>query len=247
MNPIRGYAEDRLGNHPVLGRVPHGLRLEVWWRIALSRKCRYVYVRIPKAANSTVSKTLALYTWPERAKWFAAHDAIWAKRRFGRFGWNTTPETLLNDYFTFSFFRNPYSRVLSAYLQKMAKPKYRNMARAANVGEVNEQGSRAFVSWLEDGNLDANIHWSPQTSICPLPVESLDFIGRVEHLDEDLATLMNKLFPDQPYDRPATRERDRQHAVSKLQAFYEGDLVARVRDLYRQDFEVLGYDEALPS
>lgn len=247
MNPLRQFAENRLTEHPVLRDVPNGLRLEVWWRIALSRSRRYVYVRIPKAANSTVSKTLALYTWPKHANWFAARDAIWAKRRFGRFGWNTTPDALLNGYFTFTFFRNPYSRVLSAYLQKMPKPKFRNMARAAKVTRVDENGFRSFVSWLEDGHLNADIHWAPQTSICPLPISSLNFVGRVENLDADLSALMSKLFPDQPYAAPATRERDRQHAVKKMHTFYDDALLERVRKLYQQDFEALGYDDALPT
>ncbi|MCC5886654.1 MAG: sulfotransferase family 2 domain-containing protein [Gammaproteobacteria bacterium] len=247
MNPIRHYVELQLSEHAVLGTVPTGLRLEVWWRMAISHRHHYVYVRIPKAANSTVSKTLALYTWPERAQWFAARDAIWAKRRFGRFGWNTTPESLLGEHFTFSFFRNPYTRLLSAYLQKMPKRKYRSLARAARVTQVDETGFRAFVTWLEADGLNANIHWAPQTSICPLPVTSLDFIGHVENLDADLATLMGKLFPDQHYDQPATRQRDRQHAVNKLYTFYDEELAERVFTLYRRDFEELGYQESLPS
>lgn len=247
MNPIRRHVEQRFAQHPVLGAVPAGLRLEVWWRMAVSRRHGYVYVRIPKAANSTISKTLALYTWPERAHWFASRDAIWAKRRFGRFGWRTTPETLLADYFTFSFFRNPYSRLLSAFLQKMPKLKYQGMARAAQVKQVDEEGFRSFVAWLESGGLDANIHWAPQTSICPLPVASLDFVGHVENLDEDLAALVGRLFPGQCYDQPATRQRDRQHAVHKLQTYYDEALAQRVCALYRRDFEELGYDEALPS
>ncbi len=103
------------------------------------------------------------------------------------------------------------------------------------------------MAWLEDGGLNANIHWAQQTSICPLPVSSPDFVGRVENLDEDLGTLVGKLFPDQRYDKPATRERDRQQAASKLHAYYDEDLMRRVFALYGMDFEELGYDGALPS
>lgn len=231
----------------MLGGVPTGLRLDVWWRTAVSHRHRYVYLRIPKAANSTISKTLALYTWPQRADWFAARDAIWAKRSFARFGWDTTPESLLGQHFTFSFFRNPYSRLLSAYLQKMPKRKYRSMARAAKVTQVDAAGFRAFVAWLEADGLEANIHWAPQTSICPLPVASLNFIGHVESLDADLGTLVGKLFPGQRYDQPATRQRDRQHAVRKLETYYDEDLRRRVFALYRRDFEELGYEPSLPG
>jgi len=243
----RKYFEPLLNRHDILGSVPLGLRLDVWWRIALQRRHRFVYFRIPKAANSTVSKTLAIHAWPERAALNHRLDAIWAKRQFSRMGPFQTAEDLLENWFCFSFFRNPYSRTLSAFMQKLPKRKYRRAARGAGVKAIDRKNFERFVGWLEQGNLHADIHWAPQTLICPVPIERLHFAGRVETLDQDLALLMNRLFPDAGYRQPETRTRDRQHAVEKLQAFYDEPLRKRVEVLFAEDFEQLGYSTALDA
>jgi len=243
----RYFADKPLAGHPVLGGVPRGLRLKMWWRVSLHRRCGFAYIRIPKAANSTVSKTLALYAWPGRARWMRQRDAIWAKRQYQHFGPRTTVESLLERFFCFSFFRNPYSRTLSAFLQKLEKPKYRWAKRAAGVDRLDGRGFERFVDWLEHGGLHADVHWAPQTLICPVPVARLHFSGRVENLDRDLAALMRRLFPESDYQRPETRQRDRQHAIRRLQEFYTPALAARVHELFIEDFRQLGYPEDLAA
>lgn len=62
-HPIRWY-------HPALNKIPGELRVSVWKRIAVSMERRFIYVRIPKAANSTISLTLAKPLYPEYARSF---------------------------------------------------------------------------------------------------------------------------------------------------------------------------------
>ncbi|MBZ2190368.1 sulfotransferase family protein [Alcanivorax sp. JB21] len=192
--------------------------------------------RVPKAANSAIVTHLAQLKF---GRDIASHDA---KRAF------RTPGTLnrkeveqFADLFRFTVVRNPYSRVLSAYLDKMARFPERNTSYAT---------FDAFVERLsqDPAYLLSNAHWAPQTALMLIPVEDFDFIGKVESLDQDLATITAKIHGKATPLATADAGPPSTGASKKLRQYYHNDaLIAAVRDIYQADFSRLTYPTDFPA
>ena len=188
--------------------------------------------RIPKAANSTVTTTLA------RLK--MGHDvpSKQAKKIFLSPAQLSGAEVArLDQLFKFAFVRNPYSRTLSAYLDKVARdlPSDEKVHRFAD-----------FITDLERGKLHSNAHWAPQSSLLLLPRGQFDFIGKTETLDHDLSTVLQRLCPE---DAPPIKSTlsNATGANRKLMTYYRDDLAARVLHLYRDDFRLFDFDPSFPA
>ena len=147
--------------------------------------------RIPKAANSTVVSSLATLklgrkTGSKEAKRLFSNPSELSQSQLSRF------ETL----YKFVFVRNPFSRTLSAYLDKVHR-KRQGASGLEVVGQVDQMqardGFRDFLKSLQQGKLFNNAHWAPQTSILLIPVERFDFVGKVESLDQDLSQVLDRL------------------------------------------------------
>lgn len=214
-------------------------------RAAVNPVHRYCYFRLPKCANSTVIKTLfrndsSLGDVPE-----SANFRTMKKHFSGLFrarAWS--PRDLTAKYFCFTVVRNPFTRVLSAYLDKVAAAnagQYRYVAEFAGVEEACQVSFPDFVSFLESGGLFANPHWAPQTSLIPLDSRDLAFVGRVENLEVDLRQLINRLFGEGSFKGVSNRADRRRGSDIKVSDFYSPDLIDRVFRLYWFDFEEFGY------
>ena len=142
-----------------------------------------------------------------------------------------------DDLFKFTVVRNPYTRTLSAYLDKVERRAKR---------DNRESSFRDFLLSLQRGKLYANAHWAPQSALMLIPVERFDFIGKVETLEQDLATIKRRIRPDleQPLTSVMTNATG---AGDRLRAYYDDELVALVQDLYRRDFTSFRYDTAFPA
>ena len=218
-------------------------------RAAVSNRRKYCYFRIPKCANSTVLKSLTYYD-PDLE---TIEEDLLGSQKASQFEKLLSAEalslsTFQRRYYCFTFVRNPYTRLLSAYLDKMAarpdqSAKYRRMAAEAALADPADEASafERFVGWLETGGLWQNPHWAPQVAILPVRVSRLDFVGRVENLDRDLATVIDAIFGSGTFVAPQTREYHRRGAGSKVRAYYADALAERVYRLYKEDFEAFGY------
>lgn len=188
--------------------------------------------RIPKAANSSVIVNLAY------RKFGREIPSKEAKRLF------RTPSQLkrseledLPSLFTFAFVRNPYTRVLSAFLDKVDR---RAKRRNEDVPFLE------FLDYLERDGLYSNAHWAPQTSLLLLPFEQFDFIGKTEHLDRDLGYVISQLKMQLDDQRILSALGNATGASKKLETYYDDTAKAKVDKLYRSDFEAFDYPMTLP-
>lgn len=192
----------------------------------------FFFNRIPKAANSTVVTNLA------RLKSGREVPSKLAKKMF------RTPSALnfreaarVGSLFKFTVVRNPYTRTLSAYLDKVERRALR---------DNKESSFRDFLQSLKDGKLYSNAHWAPQNALLLLPVSQLDFVGRVESLDSDLYWINEKIRGRAPEAPLTSFLGNATGAGSKLHAYYDAETAELVRQLYQKDFEVFSYPEDLP-
>lgn len=247
--PIRGRPWLRL--HPIAASIDR--RVPVEWvakRAIVSHRYRYCYFRIPKCANSTIVQTLATYdsSIRTRSDKISRRDLKWSSRNlFRAFAWS--PSSLARRYFCFTVVRNPYTRLLSAYLDKIVDGvgDYRRVVDALGKNNIKEVSFPEFIEFLENGGLFANAHWTPQHALLPIGPERLSFVGRVETLDEDLRTLTGALLPHAKYVGTRSREDRRRDSQTHLPDYYRADLAERVARLYADDFRIFGYSTALPA
>ncbi|MGM0433323.1 MAG: sulfotransferase family protein [Pseudomonadota bacterium] len=188
--------------------------------------------RIPKAANSSVVTNLAYhklgYTIPDRE----------AKKLF------TTPSELrqhqvanISSLFSFAFVRNPYTRVLSAFLDKVERRANRNNRDVSFL---------EFLEYLERGGLYSNAHWAPQHSLLLLPFERFDFFGKTENLNKDLSYVLQQLGLYSESDGVLSALSNSTGASKKIDSYYDKETRLKVKELYSEDFNFFGYSSELP-
>jgi len=210
-------------------------------RVAVSPQHRFLYNRLPKNANSTITRSLvdgaaALSGTPADGP---------AKRHFQRPSRMSGAEVAaLGDYFKFVFVRDPYSRTLSAYLDKIVnrRKQSRSVLKWAEKHGIDAPSFADFCAYLDDGGLYDDNHWAPQTAGLVLPLAAFDFIGRFETLDRDLKTVHDQLFPrglaTTPRDGPAATGSD-----TLIDTHYTPVAKTLIRRLFNADFEALGYPD----
>lgn len=190
--------------------------------------------RIPKAANSTIVENLAI--------WSFGHEvpSKEAKKRF------RTPSQLsrqkveqLDAAFRFAVVRNPYTRTLSAYLDKIER-----RAKRKN----RESSFRGFLQGLAQQSLYDNAHWAPQSSLLLLPPDHFDFFGKVESLERDLAFIKDRISGENNHSSPPKHfKANATGASKKLSQYYDEGCIEIVRSLFRDDFELFSYSTEFPA
>jgi hypothetical protein len=227
--------------------------------VILYEQVRCAYNRIKKSANSSVLMFMADALQASGAEGHSADYERYKKQsvRLGRplkKVWRARQLEPLQDYFWFTVVRNPYTRLLSSFLQKgtvenQSKERYRKIL---GFGDLTPGGFNEFVSFLEDGGLHENGHWWPQHELLFFPYDRFDYIAKTETLDEDMRHIfsvvgLNKT-PASSFSRPHSAESATgwkvTNANDRVKMFYNPKLFERVYNLYKNDFLFFGYDPA---
>ena len=203
----------------------------------LLRKQKVLYVGIPKVATRSILTALYDVSGTNRSSTVIAEMNISELlRRF--------PE--VRDYFKFTIVRNPWSRAVSCYRDKILNSSPIKHARHLNGRYGLEQGMSfdAFAEWLASpyGNDDvADRHWMSQHKILGFGEDDglqYDFVGRFESLIPDyrrLGSLTKLLLPDLPH-RLKTQEPNDYRAIYSEKSFNA------IADRYRNDIEIFDYE-----
>jgi hypothetical protein len=207
-------------------------------RTMVSRAGRYVYLRVPKAANSTVFRAL-IERFHEPG--VTLDDLAAAKTRVTHLGDLRLGELAdLRRFLIFTVVRDPYSRTLSAYLNKFRegdKHLDRFGARVASFDE-GRMSFRAFCRYLAAGGEAENAHWMRQTRITAL-TDRVDIVGRVETLEPDLARILATVgAPGGAVERAGPPPTG---ASARLAEHYDDETRRIVETVYAADFAAFGY------
>lgn len=221
-------------------------------RAAVSNENKYCYFRVPKCANSTIVRSLAYYD-PAIDQDEGDTTGLRTKKQFGNLlsANARNLDELQENYYCFTFVRNPYARLLSAYIDKIDEKsiyseKYKKIADKIKNSKTKTSLFADFIDYLENNDLYENPHWIPQVAMLPVDCSRIKFIGRVETLDDDLRTVIDTIFGKGTYKETVSRNTRRQGASKKLMQYYDQDLESRVYELYRDDFEAFSYPRELP-
>lgn len=156
----------------------------------------------------------------------------------------------ISSLYKFTFVRNPLTRVLSCYLEKIENRSWEgNRFKQYFTDQSEKPTFEEFVDFLDSGGLYKNKHWAPQTSLLALPVEEYDHIGKLESYEEDFLHIADHLVLDEEIDVKAYLDRahddrdggGRTSASKKTDEYYSEQLIETVRRLYDDDFENFDY------
>jgi hypothetical protein len=154
--------------------------------------------------------------------------------------------------------RNPYSRLLSAYLQKRKalwngyserKDKPVRWDKFPGFTEKNPQeGFRIFVSYLCSRGTRGDQHWWRQVDLLALPPEHFRFKIKLENLERELSDLLaSRISGYTPTGMSSAHPSEASPKITNankvLSSFYDKGLADMVRELYLKDFLAFGYEE----
>jgi hypothetical protein len=187
---------------------------------------RCIFVHVPKTGGISVSKGLfGNYSGGHYGiEWYRGH---YQKRTFSR-------------YFKFSFVRNPWDRLYSAFNFLS-----RGGFHSGDLSWFEEHLARyscfdEFVlAWLtKETALTGHIHFRPQHSfLCSNAGELLvDFVGRFESLEQDYEAVRKRIGggADLQHLNSSRHSKDYVQHFSRKAA-------ERVAEVYRRDIELFGY------
>jgi hypothetical protein len=212
---------------------------------------KFIFVHVPKAAGTSVTNTLSKYTSYQDLEiggtLFGEQIQPAYKSRFGLA--KHTPAAGIREIigtadwdkmFKFSIVRNPYDRVISTfkflknwegtpelYKNKLKKFKDVNDYVLSNMWDESDGPDFIFkpqTFWLTDNN-DRN-------------KVIVDFVGRLECLDEDLAFIQSKI-------EGVNVLPERTPQLNKTEGEFQLDVdsIAKINNYYARDFGFFNYEK----
>jgi hypothetical protein len=188
------------------------------YNLTISHHHRFIWFRVAKTATRTLFSHFRNHNIPLDAE--HPYQVRYSERYY-------------RSYFKFSFVRNPWDRVVSAWVNKVVDHNRWNFDEAT-LRELQE--FRNFVTYLE--TLDLSVcdqHLRRQSDLIDL--NNLDFLGRFESFDRDFAEVCHRLgLPD--YE-PAVHNQSPKR--NDYRSYYDDALAERVSNLYRKDIQLFNY------
>jgi dermatan 4-sulfotransferase 1 len=203
-----------------------------------------IYARVPKVANSSVKAALSkLLELPPNEDCRITADATWRKGTKGQTSMVNAcaARRRRSSHFIFSFVRNPFDRLVSAYNNKLVENDHLSPAMVHMGLEQNMPFDRFLevVAATPDEELD--VHLLPQSSILcinGLPVPS--YIGKLEDMDHHWQLLRRRMLqaglPD-PGNLP--RKNVRRSDLSDLPQYFNTERRIELgANRYRDDLNI---------
>ena len=206
----------------------------------IGRRPRFIFVHIPKAAGNSVRDALGPHTrdpnplrrlavrklgWPAHPAGLHAHStALEYRRALGR---------AYDRHFVFSFVRNPFAWIVSAYHYIGARPHHPAHARFAGM-DFNAYVAHRCARAAEGHTQSSYLTDTTGASL-------VDYVGRVETIAEGIGEVNARLGTRAEIGHV---NRSRHDAVAQ---HYTPGSAAKVAEAFAIDFETFGYDRVPPG
>lgn len=184
---------------------------------------RSIFIHIPKAAGMSVVKCIY---------------GLDSSNHYGYKDYKTNNIEKYNSYFKFSFVRNPYDRLISAYTY-LSQGGMNEIDRYWYKKFLSQYGS--LSSFIQNGGLEKAInenaeHFIPQHCFVYNDGKlEVDFLGKLESINDDMEYLSTILKFSHEF-RKVNASKPEGYSLSE-------DDKKIVSELYSLDFELLGYEK----
>lgn len=232
-------------------QLPQAYRgVDVDYTIFVSDKYRLIYVATAKAGCSTIKHTLMQAELERDDVRFASMDDVHDRAIHPLSSPSRQADFAANladpSYLKFTFVRDPYSRLLSLYLDKLVRRGdgyfREQVERGLELAAGQTPTFAEFAALVGDVGPDRfDTHTAQLTTRTLLDVISYDEVGRFESFERDLERILALRSVD--FARfYYSEQRHSSSAGARLAEFYDAATAERVRALYASDFEAFGYD-----
>jgi dermatan 4-sulfotransferase 1 len=198
----------------------------------------FVYGRVPKAANSTLKIMLARLLSKQHRH--VLSDEFWRNNPLGETTMLRTRDAagLPHDRLVFTFVRNPLDRLASFYDNKVKDPAAVLPVTAQQMGITKQDSFRRVAEIVLDSPPHRmDVHVLPQSDILVHRGQLLpSFVGRVENLRDDLATLRATVLERGGPDIGEPRSKKTSGRPREMGEYYDERLIAAVKRKYEEDF-----------
>jgi len=185
---------------------------------------KFLFIHIPKAGGSSITKTLANYLNVDRNTLRPQqYKFIYARNIVDILGNN------YKDYYIFSIVRNPWARIVSYfhYLRQIKKP------------PGNISSNVQFKDWLYNSNLDGVRPAINQLSQNSIDVcDKINFIGKTETISIDWVNIRKSLGLNN--DLQLIHDKQTQHDYYTL--YYDNQARDFVAKKYERDIKLFEYE-----
>ena len=213
------------------------------------RKLPLLYGRVPKVANSSIKACLSrlLKQKPEQGL-RTTSDAFWSKGTHGETSMvdNHTARMCRGTHFSFSFVRNPFDRLVSAYNNKILELD-EVPGPMKSMGLIHGMPFNSFVECImETKDDDLDVHLLPQSNILCLDGQLIpSFIGRLETMETDWRRLAIRMKKEQLPTLGKLPEKNRRRSDDRSDVgryFSDPGLAQLVVDRYGDDLKLFYSD-----
>lgn len=187
---------------------------------------KIAFIHVPKCAGSSINQTLNL----------KVHAGT------GHAGWKAHANLFKDGYFTFSYVRNPWDRMVSLYHY------FYNMRRGHQwygqnkklATQISTIGFQEFCARLDEFQRCpwSGIHFVPMVNFLQDQKQNinLDFIGKFENLQEDFDKLCDELY----LPRQSLPHKNKSDHIKYIE-YYDKKSKEMVDKKYARDIEIFNY------
>jgi len=236
---------------PQLGRLFGYSGGEADYLCNIGLKRGFLYVETPKVACSTIKRTLQEIEAGTVDRATGVHDKA-ASPLCGAIGSGLTLHEIFRTrrLFRFTFVRNPYTRILSCYLEKILVDANERRRHQGLLG-CDPQQPVSFVGFLRAidriADRERDVHWRSQSCLIGDLAIEYHLIGRFEALRRDLSYILRALGERESDAAILDVRHHRTDAATRIDEFFGPEEQALVGRIYRADFLRYGYSLNLPG
>ncbi|MBD3316653.1 MAG: hypothetical protein GF344_12760 [Chitinivibrionales bacterium] len=194
--------------------------------IGCYRDLKCIFVHIPKTGGISIKKALLGDTGGTHlpiSMYKAALDP-----------------SLFNECFKFTFVRNPWSRIYSAfrYLRKGGLNEYDKTVAKKFLGQYDDF-AHFIKGWLTKRNSYRIVHFLPQSEFVLLRRDMLavDFVGKFENIEKDFSLVSARLGIEASLERLNKTLSSSKEYIGQ----YDNESKRIVAEVYEQDIRLFGY------
>lgn len=183
-------------------------------------KHKHSFIHIPKCAGHSM----------QSEKWVGNTCHTTVKEFIENSEWR-------EDYFSWTFVRNPLDRLLSSYFW-VKREKYVFSDWHRQLTREHCKDFNTFVHWLNNANIEEDILLKPQyLHVTYDDVIKVNFIGRFENLSKDWSYVTNKVI-GKKIKLLHKNKTNHKHYME----YYNKELIQIVYNKYKKDFKLFNYE-----